>query len=160
MSADFTRQLYVESSFEIDVHPGKKFAGGTFDVQTMMAYANRGFVEMMYFRMDGQKEDLEGRYLYELGHFDVNDFKEESGKMKLARGQNQALQENYLKGLQEAGLQEDRLIKLEDGVPFEAKIAELLKVAPPAQTIPTKPEISKPSFDGTTVNLGPLNLKR
>ena len=125
----FQRQI-PDVSIDADINPraGQQYDGGNFNIHTFIASENRGFFEVTYYHDDGHKPELEGRYLYELlGDFSMGDLK--AGLTTKAH--LSILQEKYVQAYQEAGLQESRLIKLNDDEPIEAKIAEILKQTPP-----------------------------
>ncbi len=155
---DMRIELNPSDSF-MDGRAGGTYGGGEFTMHTVITSGNRAFAEVTYSNYD--KESLDGgRYLYELGGFDSGPFK----ALKLHKERVAAIMDNHINGLKETGLQENRLVRLEDEEPIEKRIAQILDQEPAAGIADNKPSIDKPSFGsdgGVSVGLGPLGpLKR
>lgn len=123
MSTQFDINFEVPDKPDIPSLSNGRFADGEFAVYEFAALGDRGFLKL-YFYQTGTDHKNKGLYVYELESFDPAIFKEAATISKKER----ALTDHYIEPLQGRGLQEERLIKIDDS--FAQTVADIVDVTP------------------------------
>lgn len=150
---DLKANLYLELDIDLEAAEGGPFSGGEFSIRELVAVGDRGFLELNYFRMDGRKQDLEGFYLYELENFNPASYK----GVTLTSKRTAIFHEESLKPLKLDGLDESRVVKLDD-VTFYQKVAQevgqiVIEAEPAKATRDADAGLHKPVIGQFTVKI-------